>query len=492
MCRIFYSPSEDVEFNKTDLLRFFTQLEKSMGRDGNGIYLFNNNILDKSATNMPNTELEGSFLFHTRLATHGLKTDYNCQPFVGKRYILAHNGVFGNIEPYAQLLGFRGSDTKYSDSYMIHYIIEKTGILNFYLSFMDRYYGVILVHDKQLGKTFLLKSGGVFEIGELNSGDFIYGSSNIDFWQLKNIPLSLGSGLYRLEKDGYTQLHTPTTYGWTARKTQSQWIPPTTNDNKDVKFCEWCYEEFEDDDTRYEDYGYVLCRGCYYCYTDRDFPDESSTTDVPRGIGSLFGGTAKLCYECEIPLKNIGCHTTDNRVLCVNCYKEWIDIKKKKKKKPNYFNNSVPKKCYGCNWLKNFDCYFGGVKNKDFESTMDEKTGLSACNTKTHVISIGMDCHSCEHTIEKDDNWKLYNNSLVLCMDCYNAIKEHKIEEPIPPFMPDKCGECGYHFEDGDQIIEDTMQNIYICDACEKYTFNSTGFERYMVYKRKKTDDEHY
>ena len=212
MCRIAYNPSPTINYEAEDLWSFFSRLERVGGKDGNGIFIPKTGVLEKSAVAMPicvDVEDCGEFLFHTRNATNGKVADHNCQPFVGKRYAMVHNGIFSGIESYANLLGFHKSTAKYSDSYMMHWVMEKVGILNFYLAFKDKSYGVIVAYDKTLKKTFLLKTGGVFTGGQLKkSMKWIYASSELDFWELHDIKVKrFGSGLYRLGEEGYKRLH---------------------------------------------------------------------------------------------------------------------------------------------------------------------------------------------------------------------------------------------------------------------------------------------
>ena len=136
MCRIFYNPSKHTTFSNNDIWKFFMKLEKLGGKDGNGIYSFRTNTLYRSLSMPIEANVTGSLLFHTRLATHGKKMVYNCQPFDGNRYIMVHNGIFSRIEKYAHLLGFpRFTGNKYSDSYMMHWVMERVGLFHFYNTF---------------------------------------------------------------------------------------------------------------------------------------------------------------------------------------------------------------------------------------------------------------------------------------------------------------------------------------------------------------------
>ena len=217
MCRIFYNPSHLLNFDLVDLNEFLSLLEKSMGGDGNGIYMFNNDEVIKSLEPMDwywlYSEIDiitGAFIFHTRRATHGLKKVYNAQPFVDKQYIVAHNGIFGYQIGRKTLKKLFDVDDKYSDSYLIYKIIKEKGIFKFYNAFIKDKYGVVLVHDKLTKITYLLKTGGSFQVAKLKSGKHIYGSSELEYWNVEWIK-DLDDGMYILRNDGYTRIHKPPT-----------------------------------------------------------------------------------------------------------------------------------------------------------------------------------------------------------------------------------------------------------------------------------------
>ena len=353
MCRIFFSPS-NITFRSDHLTEFFCHLEKLQGKDGNGVYVFKTKQLIKSVDIMPDAKkVEEKFMFHTRFATHGAKKDWNCQPFVGDKYIVVHNGVCTDAYSHAKLLGFHGSKTKYSDSYAMHYIIEKVGILNFYLGFTNNYYGVVLVYDKENKKTYLLKSGGQFEYGILRGGKYIYGSAETDFWKLKNPPIPITSGMYILEDDGYICIHkdypiatsTYSSRGWdgsygygydsrtrSSRTHTSKWDKKNiraqihkANKNK-VKNCQWCFEVFTKGQKKYKDHGYIICRTCWMTYGDREISDEADASDESiRGINNLFPDNENprpmICRDCSRKLVSTYYILSNSQRLCLDCYK---------------------------------------------------------------------------------------------------------------------------------------------------------------------------
>ena len=148
MCRIFYNPSDNTWFEEEDLISFFEALEKSGGKDGNGVYQFSRGLLTKTMDMIPRgLDITESFLFHTRNGTHGLKKLKNVQPFVSERYVVVHNGICSGLKPHAVLIGMY--DDTFSDTYMIFRLINHYGIINFYNAFINNSYGVILVYDKE-------------------------------------------------------------------------------------------------------------------------------------------------------------------------------------------------------------------------------------------------------------------------------------------------------------------------------------------------------
>lgn len=395
MCRIFFSPSKKIVYEPASLHRFFLQLEKIGGGDGNGVYLFKTNELNRSIEEMPFIKKpKGIILFHTRKATNGKVATYNCQPFIGNRYILVHNGIFSGITSYAKLLGFPFSSEKYSDSYLMHWVIEKVGIFNFYNGFLDKYYGVILVYDKKTKQMFLLKTGGIFSWANIKSNNkYIYGSEALEFWKLVKDPEFFSSGLYRLEENKFVILYKPkkiyynTTYYGRNWERQDDWYDTyrnkkwdnvnkkwidrnatttndnTTNDNK--KLCDYCGLLFPKYGKRFKEYGYEICESCNILY---------GKNDEPIGIGALFG--------------------------------------------------DVPKECHSCNWLKNGKCWFGGTKRNKFRTVLSGEELM--CNTKDDKMDMVIECEKCQTALTNTDLWGINGDGLITCKDC--VIKERRIE----------------------------------------------------------------
>lgn len=424
MCRIFCSPDKELTFTKTHLWKFFKELERSLGKDGNGVYNITTKELWKSAKRMPiEANIEGGLLFHTRYATNGLVRDYNCQPFDNEKYVMVHNGVFTGAESYARLLGFPYSSTKYSDSYMMAWILEKVGVLNFYNALKTKRYGVIVVYEKATDRIYLLKTSGSFECGKFEDGSYIYGSSKIDFWQIEGKAQSINSGLYILSGDGFTQLNkvVTTTYSYGkysgieydsdyyGRGHFNRRQTPATRDNKkpttvsdyvkDVKSkrisetiknrfgdgnCVYCGEHIADKDDEYIHYGNKICGDCFAMYNGHVQDDE------PIGIGALFP-------------------------------------------------DLLPSTCTGCNWLYEKKCWFGGVERDEPLKIKDGKGVRIDCNTATSEIDVFVNCASCEKTQDTDGNWKIHEE-LIMCQDCIDYTEQWGRE----------CNNCEYQYDNAD------------------------------------------
>ena len=205
-----YQPDPDIKFGQEDIYNFMEYLSAVQGGDGDGVYLVTDGMLEKNpfCPTAIYTDIEGEFLYHTRKATHGYVCEYNTQPFEGKRYVVCHNGILDGLKRYARLCGVAiGKNHKdVSDSYMMHKIIEKVGILNFYITFMSERYGVILCYDKVTKNMYLLKDSREFEYAKI-SGSYVYASSDLDYWILDEQPKSFGKGLYILKKDNIIKIH---------------------------------------------------------------------------------------------------------------------------------------------------------------------------------------------------------------------------------------------------------------------------------------------
>lgn len=249
-----YNACPKLIFNKTGIVKYFKTLINAAGGDGNGLYTMNhgNGTLEKDLFKIPNPPV-GRFLFHTRRATHGEINEVNTQPFVGERYVLAHNGVFSEIDPYASLLGLRNGE-RFSDSWKMHYVIEKSGIENFVEAFEGDSFGVVLVYDKETMKMHLLKSTGTFEMAKIQ-GCNVYASQSIDFWEIDSgTKKSIGDGWFILgetqiqkvkdfEKK-YTHWYGYKTYGSKTYGSKTDGSKTYTKKSK-IYSCEDCMYWFE-------------------------------------------------------------------------------------------------------------------------------------------------------------------------------------------------------------------------------------------------------
>ncbi|GAG32252.1 unnamed protein product, partial [marine sediment metagenome] len=248
-------------------------------------------------------------------------------------------------------LGFVNHSSKYSDSYMAHYIVEKVGILNFWLALKDSSAGVFLIYDKVLEKAFLCKFSGMFEYSKFkNSTNVIYASSESDFWKVDETT-RIDDGFYRLNEDGIDVLDKKKTYGYSGtgyskyknqytgygrtwddvyaevdkqekkKKKSKKKKPPITiiledkkdkleNDGiwKDIPYCYYCQETFVNDQPTKIDWGFKVCLSCFDEYGDSDgletdaYGLEIITIDLedPVGIATLFPDLVpKFCNECN-------------------------------------------------------------------------------------------------------------------------------------------------------------------------------------------------
>lgn len=279
-----YSPSKSFLYNKIHLNQFFRKLEKVGGGDGNGIYAENcdENKPPKIVRDMGMEKIEKTFLdyhrfiFHTRKASHGVKDIRNVHPFETEKYIICHNGVFPGIEQTAKVLGFRKSDI-YSDTAMIAYVIDKVGLLNFYIGFNDELFGVILVYDKDKKTMYLLKNGGTFKAIRID-GTYLYASSNLEFWQHDDgTSISFENGWYILNEKSYKQIHKKIkkyysyryTYGydysekWEKRKSKKKQQKITKYSSTDDGICSYCNEFIPLDELVNDTYGNFICVSCF-------------------------------------------------------------------------------------------------------------------------------------------------------------------------------------------------------------------------------------
>jgi hypothetical protein len=528
MCRIFYNPSPSVTFKSDDIWKFLLFLETIGGRDGNGVYCFKNNKLYRSHERMPiEAKLKGSFLFHTRLATHGKKETYNCQPFVGNRYIMVHNGVFYDVRRYAHLLGFPiYSGKKYSDSYMMHWIMERKGLFHFYNTFRDKSYGVIVVYDRELKQTFLLKTSGVFESAKLEqSGKYIYGSVELDYWKLAEEPETFGCGLWRINEDEIVQLdkissssdyhgrwhgkeYDSKTRTWVKKKKKKKKRRPTVKVVGRERLCAYCWKAVPEKESLYDDRGYKICGICKDTYVNDD-------EDI-RGINNLFEvKIPKWCIGCKyVNHDRNDCEIGDRTFECGiskttgmgTCYVPTI---------------SSPKECFGCNWLHSGDCWFGGIKQTVYfykHKDCTSKTGSILCNTNSpDTFFVTITCDECNIELDSDGKWKIHNDKIT-CFECIDEDKKidiigneedeppkecgnchfeytSSLEEPCHSCIKDesesenwvekephetdefyiRCAYCGFYFTDDDvEPLEDRWGN-YVCMECEDFDVRRLG-----------------
>jgi len=206
MCRIFVNVSKRFPLTREDLYVMSFELITTNGGDGFGAYVHDKNTLYRTVEGGLEyvgeiyEDLIPPYILHYRRKSHGKISIRNTQPICLGRYVIAHNGIFTKAYDYAKLLGCRKVGV--SDSYAIAYIIEKVGILNFYSTFDDSFYGVIVVYDRRENKIYLLKTSG--EFGYID-GEGIYGSDLSYFGEQTEID----EGLYLLKRSGPKRLHKP-------------------------------------------------------------------------------------------------------------------------------------------------------------------------------------------------------------------------------------------------------------------------------------------
>lgn len=492
MCRIFCSPSSTT-FEREALFDFFLELEKLGGRDGNGIYGYADNKVWKKVKGMPiEANIDGGILFHTRFGTNGLAKIYNVQPLITERYILVHNGVFSGIDDFARLVGFPFSDKKYSDSYMMSYVLEKVGILNFYNGLREEYYGVIVIYDKTTKRNYLLKTGGVFTCARLESNNkYIYGSTLLDYWKLEDEPLNFGKGLYILGIDEIKKLDTIKPYyntytpyprqvfttptsasstttqsstpynNWKGRKIKLRGSDGTADDNDIIyedengdEVCAFCGDKFTQFSSYNTYYGSHLCDDCYEHYADYDETEETE----PVGIGALF--------------------------------------------------NDMPKECNKCKWNFENSCWYDSKEHEEPVLIIDEYGNIN-CNTFTTTEEKNLHCDNCNKPLKINDEWSIVDRVLLCdtckkyletwdksCDDCVYKISDSskppcktcwegnlprnfvqiKVDifdekEEFEKFYTEglKCTICGIHFDDGDNYVE--LEGEILCDDCEEWSF---------------------
>lgn len=457
MCRIFYNPSSSINFTEDDLLRFFLSLEKESGGDGNGVYRMNSGKLEKSVATMPNTDIEEPFLYHTRNATHGEKKDYNVQPFRNGRYVLVHNGIFSYADKPSFLLGLFNND-KYSDSYKIHYIIKKVGISKFYATFIKSSYGVILIHDKEVGLTYLLKTSGIFRAAKIR-GEYIYGSSQLDFWEIdEDFGTELiDDGMYILKADEIIKIHTPETITYTHAY------------------------------NRYQNYGrgwYAGDNDDYYGYYEKlnkkykknkqlSEPDQEDEDQEVVKIRDLFDNTSLFhkysydlfrCYECDTIYSNLelGGYLS-NYPFCKSCFLAYHNIKIED---PLLFDNSSYFKCDECG------CYY---INEDLGGRRGENPICIKCLEKESGTAWNNKFFKCDECKSFCSNltFGAIINSRMMCEDCLEKSDKKSAA---------KCFCCGVHFFNGEDIYIDEDGELYCVYCAEGMDIEDMSLITYEEY----------
>lgn len=513
MCRIFFNPSKTTSFTTLSLDDFFIRLEKSGGGDGNGIFSFERNVLLRSISYMPwLDEPKGMLIFHTRKATNGLVRDYNCQPFVGDRYIVAHNGVFSAVENYAKILGYPHPSEKYSDSYVMAWIIEKVGILNFYTAFEDKGYGVILAYDKELKQMFLLKTSGSFTWAKLKSnGKNLYCTEKLDYWQIEDEPKSFDSGLYRLNDTDFITMYKPLPvihYNSKHNKyynTQRWWEEKKAGD-----ICDYCGDWFATGDERFNDDSYIICKSCHIRYVDKkkEVPKACLGCNWLERGACWFGGLKreKFAIITNIDKSKTICNTKDDildiiagcdicgkelknkdfwgirdgTIICIKCRKRIDEINKLNRIK----RDGIKECCDTCHF------HGGGMDMEPCLSCINSETGEYEHWAKMNglIPDSDIDCDNCkylEYAQEEEpcsiccNNKKYYSEWKERLPDAEQEIfeLEHKNStykkraleyKKIVDDSNGKCYHCGYHFYEDEELICD-KKGHRICYDCTLY-----------------------
>jgi hypothetical protein len=106
MCRLAYIPDAGIEL-PIPMGEFFAWLENRAGGHGNGVGWFDPDTkephivkskqltADDAAELGQTVQTQKGFIFHTRLASMGSRTDDNCHPFEYGQRITCHNGTWG-------------------------------------------------------------------------------------------------------------------------------------------------------------------------------------------------------------------------------------------------------------------------------------------------------------------------------------------------------------------------------------------------------------
>jgi len=126
MCRLALFNKIFALENLETIASLFWDLETELGGDGNGVATVladGTFLIEKGVHFNPYDAYKQIgkwlecvdsewFVFHTRMATSGGKTDVMCHPHVEANVLLAHNGIAGNFAGY-KLLGKEVSDSRF-------------------------------------------------------------------------------------------------------------------------------------------------------------------------------------------------------------------------------------------------------------------------------------------------------------------------------------------------------------------------------------------
>ena len=372
MCRIVYSPNSRVSYNKGNLNKFFTRLENKAGGDGNGIYLLKKHELYKTMEKVEKAEFfndktidyKNGFIFHTRMRTHGEKKKFNCQPLEGSRYIIAHNGVFSQ---HSTVCAYLGLMDRHSDSHSILRLIEERGLLNFYMGFNDRYYGVVLVYDKKTDIIYLLKTSGSFEMGVFDNDGVIYASSNVDFWDVDS-KVDIGKGMYILNSDGFIKIHTPKS-AYVRTQTATGGTTTGYGSNFYTNYYDRDDKDFDDFPCGINERCFYQCGGAdVYCWIYTQYEAQQRAKKKKKTITATTSTTSTDGKDSEedwdgtiryYPSEDLNpsihsyelesqCDVCEHKIHCVDCL-AYIDYM-------NEYWCNVAVKAYPCGNDKRCDC----------------------------------------------------------------------------------------------------------------------------------------
>jgi hypothetical protein len=276
MCRLAFFNDEYLEaFSLSDLTAYFTALEKSQGGHGNGVGYLTRAGKVKHVKSMKLTPAQCAsiimnayqrgarqFLFHTRLASAGIKCDALCHPFVRGNNALAHNGHDWRYTAT--------QDVPVSDSMVI----------------------ANLLHDGILPYHKLPTLKGTF-IGWRNGFPFAYAD------KVHDCEICVVNGAWLIASDipatyqlGETWLAWG--YAWNGEKEPIPTMPDTCYTQAQSK--KYTYDDLDDEEwARYGTYGSYVSSSKGYDYDDyyeQKYGPASNVTEVtlPKVITPLIQG----------------------------------------------------------------------------------------------------------------------------------------------------------------------------------------------------------